>query len=238
VSSGTYGAKELVVRVNALGTQEFHDDLLCVSDLGASSLVVPKVSTPQDVLEIDKHLNNAGTPANLGVWVMIETALAVLNVHDIAKASTSTRLTGMVVGPNDLVKEMGAQRTPDRLAIQSHLSWVCTAARAYGLIALDGVYNDFKDDAGFQAECHQGRIMGFDGKTLIHPSQVETCNSAFAPSPDDLAHAHAIIDAFALAENQNKGAIDVGGEMVERLHLEEATQLVALEKAILELAQN
>ena len=165
----------------------------------------------------------------------IETPLAILNINEIVAASTDTRLTGLVMGTNDLAKEYNAVATPDRRAFVYSLSAALVAARAYRLAAIDGVFNDIRNDAGLSAECEQGRVLGFDGKTLIHPSQIETANRVFSPSEDELAHAREVIAAFALPGNRDKGVISLNGQMVELLHLEQAERLVAIDHAIKQL---
>jgi citrate lyase subunit beta/citryl-CoA lyase len=167
---------------------------------------------------------------------MIETPLAVLNIKKIAKASVKTRLTGFVMGTNDLAKELSAVPTPDRLAFLFSLSAALAAARAYHLVAIDGVYNDIRNDAGLSVECEQGRVLGFDGKTLIHPSQIETANRVFSPSEAELSHARNIVEAFALPENRGKGVISLNGQMVELLHLHQAERLIAIDDAIRQMA--
>ena len=197
---------------------------------------MPKITRGKDVRAVDRLLNDAGAPPDLGLWVMIETPLAVLNIRKIAKASAKTRLTGFVVGTNDLAKELNAEPTPDRLAFVFSLSAAVAAARAYGLAAIDGVYNDIKNQAGLSAECEQGRALGFDGKTLIHPGQIETANRVFSPGEAELSHAKAVVKAFALPENRGKGVISLDGQMVELLHLERAERLIAIDEAIRQTA--
>jgi citrate lyase subunit beta/citryl-CoA lyase len=177
---------------------------------------------------MNRFLNNAGASPGLGLWVMIETPLAVLNIKKIAKASAKTRLTGFVMGTNDLAKELSAVPTPDRLAFLFSLSAALAAARA--------VYNDIRNDAGLSVECEQGRVLGFDGKTLIHPSQIETANRIFSPSEAELDHARAVVEAFALPENRGKGVISLNGQMVELLHLQQAERLIAIDDAIRQMA--
>ncbi|KCZ59528.1 HpcH/HpaI aldolase/citrate lyase family protein, partial [Hyphomonas chukchiensis] len=167
-----------------------------------------------------------------GLWVMIEMPLAILNIQEIAEAAHRTRLTTFVMGTNDLAKEYRARPTPDRLAFQTALGLSMAAARAYGLIAIDGVYNDIKNEPGLIDECEQGRTLGFDGKTLIHPSQLEATNRIFAPSPHDVEQAKAVIEAFADPENAGKGVLKVNGKMTELLHLDEARRTVEMDAAI------
>ncbi len=232
VSARAYGAREVIIRINGLDTPWGHDDIKMVAAAAPDGILVPKVMTAEEVLELDRTLSQAGAAPDLGLWVMIEMPLAILNIQDIAAASRETRLSGFVMGTNDLAKEYNSIATADRLAFQVPLALALAAARAYGLLAIDGVYNDFKNEEGLVAECEQGRIMGFDGKTLIHPAQLEAANRVFSPDPGDVAQAEAVIEAFTQPENQGKGVIKVNGKMVEILHLEQAKRLVAINSAI------
>jgi len=235
VHDRAYGAREVVIRVNGLETEWGQDDLEMAASAGVDGVLVPKVTSGDDVRFVDQLLNDAGASRNLGLWVMIEMPLAILNINEIVAASADTRLTGLVMGTNDLAKEFRAVPTPDRSAFMYSLSAALAAARAYRLAALDGVYNDIKNDAGLSAECEQGRVLGFDGKTLIHPAQIETANRAFSPSEDELKHANEVIEAFARPGNRGKGVIGLNGQMVELLHLEQAERLVAMHDAIRQL---
>jgi citrate lyase subunit beta/citryl-CoA lyase len=232
VKERAYGTREVVIRINGLDTQWGHDDLEMAVAAGPDGILVPKVISGEQVLNIDNALTEAGAPADLGLWVMIEMPLAILNIQEIAAAAQTSRLTGFVMGTNDLAKEFNAIATADRFAFQVPLALALAAARAYGLVAIDGVYNDIKNEDGLVAECEQGRILGFDGKTLIHPAQLESANRVFSPDPEDIAQAEAVIEAFSLAENQGKGVIKVNGKMTEILHLEQAKRLVAVNAAI------
>ena len=200
------------------------------SDLGITleckpdAILLPKVSTPQNILDIAQMLDAAGS--DIPLWAMIETPLALMNLREIANASP--RLKCLVVGPNDLAKETGIRPEKGRPNLRPWLMMIIAAARANGLGVLDGVYNNFKDAEGFAEECTEAAAMGFDGKTLIHPSQIEPANRAFGPSEKDLEKARRIIAAFALPENLSKGVIQMDGEMVERLHLHEAQALIGL----------
>ena len=235
VHKRAYGAREVVIRVNGLETEWGQDDLEMAASAGVDGALVPKVTSGDDVRFVDQLLNDAGASPNLDLWVMIEMPLAILNINEIVAASTDTRLTGLVMGTNDLAKEYNAVPTPDRSAFMYSLSAALVAARAYRLSAIDGVYNDIGNDAGLAAECEQGRVLGFDGKTLIHPSQIETANRVFSPSEAELSHAKEVIEAFALPANKGKGVISLNGQMVELLHLEQAERLVALDHAIRQL---
>jgi len=235
VHKRAYGAREVVIRVNGLETEWGQDDLEMAASAGVDGALVPKVTSGDDVRFVDQLLNDAGASPNLDLWVMIEMPLAILNINEIVATSTDTRLTGLVMGTNDLAKEYNAVPTPDRSAFMYSLSAALVAARAYRLSAIDGVYNDIGNDAGLAAECEQGRVLGFDGKTLIHPAQIETANRVFSPSEAELSHAKEVIEAFALPANKGKGVISLNGQMVELLHLEQAERLVALDHAIRQL---
>ncbi|NBC35877.1 CoA ester lyase [Novosphingobium sp. FSY-8] len=228
--TGGFGHRELVIRVNGLDTPWGADDLEALARAGADAILVPKVASPRDVLRYHEALT--GAPTELQLWTMIETAGSVLRLDEIGALAKSTRLSAWVIGPNDLAKEMRSRQTPDRMAIAPMLALAVAAARAHGLCVLDGVCNEFRDLARFSAEAEQGAIFGFDGKTLIHPAQVDPCNAVFSPSQADLTWAQAVIDAFALPENAGKGAIQVAGKMAELLHLDDARRLVALAQRI------
>lgn len=232
VKAGGYGYREIVVRMNGLGTEWGADDLKAAVACGAKAVLAPKVESAADIHALDKALTEAGAPAEFGLWVMIEMPKAILHIEEIAQASETTRLTTFVMGTNDLAKEYRARMTPDRIAFQVALQLSVTAARAWGLTAIDGVFNDIKDEDGLVVECEQGRDLGFDGKTLIHPSQLETANRVFAPSHNDVEQAKAVIEAFAAPENAGKGVLKVNGKMTELLHLDEARRTVAMDEAI------
>ena len=234
VKGGGYGARELIIRVNALDTPWGADDLKAAASVAADAILVPKVSRPGDMVSAAKLLKAQGAPAQTRLWAMMETPLAILNARDIAgvAADAETRFSCLVLGTNDLLKESRARAAGDRFAIIPWLAASVLAARAFGLDVIDGVYNDFKDEAGFRAECEQGRTLGMDGKTLIHPSQVEPCNQVFSPSDEEVQWSRKVIAAFALPEQAGKGVITVDGRMVERLHLVMAERVVAIAEAI------
>jgi citrate lyase subunit beta/citryl-CoA lyase len=236
VSDRAYGAREIVIRVNGLETEWGQDDLEMAASVGIDGVLVPKITSGDDICVVDQCLNDAGAVPDLGLWAMIETPLAILNIGEIAAASSDTRLTGFVIGTNDLAKELNAVPTPERRAFIFSLSAALVAARAYYLVAIDGVYNDISNDAGLSAECEQARVLGFDGKSLIHPSQIGTANRVFSPSEAELSHAKAVVEAFALPENRGKGVISLDGKMVELLHLEQAERLIAIDDAIRQMA--
>jgi citrate lyase subunit beta / citryl-CoA lyase len=232
VKGGGYGSRELVVRINGLDSPWGRDDLAAAASAGADAVLVPKVSTPDDLHKI--HAMLIGAPPALKVWAMMETPLGVLNARDIAAVAkvNGSRLACFIIGTNDLVKETRASLDENRTAGLFWLGAILTAAKAYGLDCLDGVYNDFKDLAGMERESVQGRSLGMDGKTLIHPDQIAVANRIFAPSPEELAKSQAIIAAFTLPENKGKGVITMDGRMVELLHAEMAKRTVAIAAAI------
>lgn len=232
VKAGGYGAREVIIRINGLDTEWGLDDMAAAVAAGPDGILAPKVIDGGDIDRLNDAMSRSGAPDTMGLWVMIEMPKAILNIQEIAEAVGRTRLVGFVMGTNDLAKELRAQATPDRVAFQHSLGAAVTAARAYGLVALDGVFNDIGNIDGLVAECEQGRALGFDGKTLIHPSQLEPCNTVFSPDPGDVAQAAAVIEAFAAPENAGKGVIKVNGKMTELLHLEEAQRLVAIQKSI------
>jgi citrate lyase subunit beta/citryl-CoA lyase len=226
VAAGGYGKRELVIRVNGLDTEWGMADMAMAAKAKPHAILVPKVSTAADVARA------AALAHGVPLWVMIETPLAILNLKDIGAAAAAARLTCFVLGTNDLIKDSRCKPVGARFALVPMLSQTVVAARAFGLDVIDGVYNDFKNEDGFAAECEQGVALGMDGKTLIHPGQVEPCNRIFSPSADEVARARAIIAAFALPENDKKGVITVDGKMAERLHLAMAERLVAIAEAI------
>ncbi|RLQ21381.1 CoA ester lyase [Seongchinamella sediminis] len=228
--SGAFGYRELLVRINALESEWGRADMDAALAAAPDGILLPKVATAAQVRAADQLLRAAGSDAAL--WAMIETPLAILNIAAIAATAQETRLAGFVVGTNDLAKELNAETDPGRSAFQVHLALTLAAARAHGLVAIDGVYNDFRDADGLAAECEQGRLLGFDGKSLIHPAQLETANRVFAPTPQAVSRAQAIVDAFARAENAGKGVIELDGRMVELLHREQAEQVIAIARAI------
>ncbi|MBN8605433.1 MAG: CoA ester lyase [Caulobacterales bacterium] len=232
VKGGGYGKREIIVRANALATPWGRDDIVAAGSAKPDGLLAPKVSSAEEVVALDNAMTAAGFPDTATLWVMIETPRAFFNIAEIAACARKTRLSAFVLGLNDLAKETRARATNGRAAFYAPLSLAVLAARAEGLSAIDGVFNDIADGAGLEVECRQGLEFGYDGKTLIHPSQIETANSVFAPSEEELARARAVIAAFALPENAGKGVIKVDGKMAELLHLEEATRLVAVADAI------
>jgi citrate lyase subunit beta/citryl-CoA lyase len=232
VKAKGYGRREVIVRVNALSTPWGRDDIAAAGAAQPDGMLAPKVESAAQVRELDSAMTAAGFSSDATLWVMIETPRAILDIAEIAAAAKGTRLAAFVLGLNDLAKETRARAGVTRAPFFAALSLAVTAARAHGLAAIDGVYNDIADAAGFEAECRQALDFGFDGKTLIHPSQIETANAVFAPTEEELARARAVITAFALPENAGKGVIKVDGRMTELLHLEEAKRIVAVAEAI------
>jgi citrate lyase subunit beta / citryl-CoA lyase len=232
LAGGGYGRREIIVRINGFATPWGPDDLRAAGASKPAGVLAPKVESGAQVAELDQAMTQAGFAETAQLWVMIETPRAILNLAEIAAAARTSRLSGFVMGTNDLAKDTRARITPARTAFHAALSLAVTAARAEGLTAIDGVYNDIPNMDGFEAECRQGLEFGFDGKTLIHPSQIEVCNTVFAPSDEEIARARAVISAFAAPENAGKGVLKVDGKMTELLHLVEAKRVVAVAEAI------
>ena len=230
VKAGGFGRREVVIRVNGLDTPWGAADLAAAAAAGPDAILVPKINNGGDVARYNNHIDPA--PAHTRLWAMIETGRVLFHLEGVAQAAGTSRLACWVMGTNDLVKETGARLTTERHALWGPLSLSVAAARAYGLAILDGVFNGLDDPEGFEAQCRQGLEFGFDGKTLIHPNQVEIANAVFAPTGDEVAFARAVIDAFARPENADKGAIRVEGKMAERLHLAQAEKTVAVAEAI------
>jgi citrate lyase subunit beta/citryl-CoA lyase len=233
LKAGGFGHREVLVRINGLDTAWWLDDI-AVAAAGPDAILVPKVSTPEQLRDLGKHLMGVAKEAKVRVWAMMETPLAMLNARDIAAAALdpATRLAGFVMGTNDLAKDTRARIVPGRAPMLPWLMTCVAAARAFGLDILDGVYNDLGNAEGFAAECREASDLGFDGKTLIHPQQIAPCNEAFSPSAEEVAWARKIIAAFDLPENKGKGVIQVEGRMVEILHADMARRTVAIADAI------
>lgn len=227
-TSGEYGRRTLTIRVNGIGT-EWHDaDLAAAAQAGPDAVVVPKVNSAAEVAQLVDALERHGAPDHTKLWAMIETPVAILDALSIARASE--RLSCFVMGTNDLVKELYAEHVPGRAPILPSLHTALLAARADGIAILDGVYNDVKNAEGFLAECEQGRQMGFDGKTLIHPGQVEGANAAFAPSEQAVEDARGLIQAWE--DGRGSGVVTYNGRMVENLHVESARRTLSIHDAI------
>jgi citrate lyase subunit beta / citryl-CoA lyase len=236
VRAGVFGGREVVIRVNGPHTLWGEEDLVAASAAGPDAVLLPKVDGPGAIMAAARTLREAGAPDATRIWAMMETPNAILNAGSIASvaADPTSRFAVMVMGLNDLAKETRARLTPGRSTMIVWLARSVIAARAHGVDIIDGVYNDIRDLEGFGAECVQGRDMGFDGKTLIHPSQIDVCNEVFAPSSTEIENARAIVDAFALPENAGKGVIQLNGRMVELLHADMARRTLAIADAIAE----
>ena len=231
VRSGEYGRRELIIRVNGIGTEWHDDDVKAAAAAGPDVVLVPKVSSAEEVHQLVAALEAAGAPEQTKLWAMIETPVAMLDALSIARASE--RLTGFVMGTNDLVKELYAEHVPGRQPVITGLGLALLAARAAGIVIIDGVYNDVKDLDGFLAEVEQGRQMGFDGKTLIHPGQVDGANAGFAPSEQAVEDARGLIRAWEDArQSSGSGVVTYNGRMVENLHVESAQRTLAIADAV------
>jgi citrate lyase subunit beta / citryl-CoA lyase len=234
VAAGGFGAREVFVRVNGIDTPWHADDLAAAAGAAPDAILMPKISTVDQVERIGQRLLDMRADLKTRLWAMIETPTAIFNILLLAaKARDSeTRLDGFVMGTNDLAKETRARIVPGRAPMLSWLARCLLAAHAHGLDILDGVYNDIGNAEGFARECAEARDMGFDGKTIIHPSQIETANAVFAPSLEEVAQAKKILAAFNDPENVGKGVIALDGRMVERLHAVMAQRTVAIADAI------
>ena len=232
-SSGEYGKREITIRCNGLDTPWGAADIAAAAKSCASSIVIPKVNNAAEVDEVSRHLDAAGAPAEMLIWAMVETPSAIFNAREIA---AHPRVAVLVMGTNDLVKELHAVQVPGRAPVISHLATALLAAREADKPILDGVYNDIKNAEGFRAECVQGMQMGFDGKTLIHPDQVAIANEVWAPGESEVEHARRVIEAFNAARAEGKGVVQLDGKMIENLHVANAERLIAIASAIAELA--
>ena len=227
--SGEYGNKEITIRCNGLETQWGADDLTAAAMAGVSAVVIPKINSVREVEAISSALATAGAPGSMKIWAMIETPTAIFDVRAIA---AHPRVQTLVMGTNDLAKELRATQIRGRAPLMHHLATALLAAREAGKIILDGVFNDIKDADAFRDECLQGAQMGFDGKTLIHPSQVEIANDVWAPTADEVDYAQRVIAAFEEATAEGRGVITVDGRMIENLHVDNARRVLAVQQAI------
>lgn len=228
VASGEYGERELTIRVNGIGTRWHDDDLRAAAQAGPAGIVVPKVGSAEEVRTLVAAMEAAGAPDHTRLWAMVETPAAIWSAREIAHASD--RLAAFVLGTNDLVKELRAAHVPGRAPLLTALSLALLSGREAGIAVLDGVYNDVRDADGFAAECRQGRDLGFDGKTLIHPGQVEACNATFAPSEEAVAEAKGVLQAWE--DGAGSGVVTHEGRMVEELHVDIARRVLATAEAI------
>ena len=238
VAAKPFGKREVLIRINALDTPWWRDDVAMAAKSGADGILVPKISSVDDLDNVGARLSEGGAPSSLTIWAMIETAPAVLHAEELAAASRApkARLAGFVFGPNDIARETRIRMVPGRATMIPMITHCILAAHAYGIEMLDGPYSDFSNPEGFAAECRQALDLGFDGKTLIHPGQIEACNIIFTPPADEVAQARRIIAAFELPENASRGAIQLDGRMVERLHAEMAKRTIAIADAIAAMA--
>jgi citrate lyase subunit beta / citryl-CoA lyase len=229
-----FGKREILIRTNGLDTSWWADDVAMAGAVEPDGILVPKVSSIEDLDKIGSRLKEIGAGAKVKVWAMSETARAVLDADKLAASARDpkTRLAGFVFGPNDISRETRIRMLPGRAAMIPMITHCILAAHAHGLEMLDGPYGDIGNLDGFAAECAQGRDLGFDGKTLIHPSHIDACNAVFTPPAEDVAEARKIIAAFELPENVSRGAIQLDGRMVERLHAEMARRTIAIADAI------
>jgi citrate lyase subunit beta / citryl-CoA lyase len=234
VRAGGFGGREVVIRVNGPHTAWGEEDLVAASAAGPDAILLPKVDGAGAIMVASRAVREAGAPDRTRIWAMMETPNAILNAGSIAAvaADSTSRLAVMVMGLNDLAKETRARLTPGRPTMTAWLATCVVAARAHGVDIIDGVFNDIKDLDGFRLECLQGRDMGLDGKTLVHPSQIDICNEVFAPTSAEVESAAAVIEAFALPENAGKGVIQLDGRMVELLHADLARKTLAIADAI------
>ena len=228
-ASSEYGNRELTNRCNGLDTPWGKDDVLAAAAAGPAAVVIPKVDGSSYLDEISELLNQGGAPSSTQIWAMVETPIGILHVEEIARHE---RMSVMVLGTNDMAKELRASITADRQALLPYLAMCLLSARAAGVAILDGVHNDIKDESGFKDVCVQGAEMGFDGKTLIHPNQVAPTNEIFSPSLDELDFHRRIIEEFEAAEKEGRGVLTVDGKMIENLHVDEARRALAVADAI------
>ncbi|MDF1735454.1 MAG: CoA ester lyase [Minwuia sp.] len=233
LAGGGYGKREMIVRINGLDTPWGADDMAAIAKSGADAILVPKINDAATVQALVAAMDKAGAPAGMALWCMMETPIGILNAQSIGAASD--RVAVWVMGTNDIAKDTGAHHTPMRLPMVTALGICMLAARAYGIQILDGVYNDIKDEDGFRDICQQGLEMGFDGKTLIHPSQVAPCNDVFSPTEAQLEMAGRIVAGFEEAQREGKGVVTVDGRMIENLHVEQARKQLALAAAVAEM---
>jgi citrate lyase subunit beta/citryl-CoA lyase len=234
VKAGGFGPREVFIRINGLDTPWTAEDLTAAAAAAPDAILIPKISTPDQLQLIAARLLGMHTNHRVRIWAMIETPTAIFNVREIARAATDaeTRLAGFVLGLNDVAKETRARQVPGRAPMVPWIATCILAAREFGIDILDGVYNDIANADGFAAECAQARDFGFDGKTLIHPNQIEACHAAFSPGADEVAQARKMIAAFDQPENKGKGVVQIDGRMVERMHAEMARRTVAIADAI------
>lgn len=233
VASGEYGHRELTIRVNSADTEWHEADLRSAAEAGPSGILVPKVNSAAEVAAVERIIESAGVPDHTHLWAMLETPAAIENAVEVA--TSSERIEVLVMGTNDMAKELHAALVEGRAPLLWGLARCVNAARYAGKVILDGVYNDVRNSEGFAAECTQGAEMGFDGKTIIHPSQIEPCNSAFSPSDDEIEYSRRVIEAWDAGLAEGRGVITVDGKMIENLHVDNARRALAVADAIASL---
>ncbi|HEX7791964.1 MAG TPA: CoA ester lyase [Afipia sp.] len=240
VAAKGFGRREIIIRINNLDSPWWQDDLAMAAAARPDGILVPKISSPDDVKKLEERLRALKADLAICLWAMIETPIGVLSAQQIAATAREgdKRLAGFIMGPNDIARETRMRMLPGRAAMLPLFAHCILAARAYGLEILDGPYNDISDVAGFAKECAQGRDMGFDGKTLIHPGQIDAANAAYTPPAEEIARARKIMGVFDLPENASKGVVQLDGQMVERLHVEMAKRTIAIADAIAALKTN
>jgi citrate lyase subunit beta/citryl-CoA lyase len=240
VAAKGFGRREIIIRINNLDSPWWQDDLAMAAAARPDGILVPKISSPDDVKKLEERLRALKADPAICLWAMIETPIGVLSAQQIAATAREgdKRLAGFIMGPNDIARETRMRMLPGRAAMLPLFAHCILAARAYGLEILDGPYNDISDVAGFAKECAQGRDMGFDGKTLIHPGQIDAANAAYTPPAEEIARARKIMGVFDLPENASKGVVQLDGQMVERLHVEMAKRTIAIADAIAALKTN
>ena len=231
---GGFGSREIVVRVNGAETPWGRDDLIALAVAAPDAVLLPKVGAPGDIMRAAKELRDAGAPEGLRIWAMMETPMAILNAESIVRtaADPASRLSALVMGVNDLVKDTRGRLTKGRATMLPYLAICVAAARAYGVDVLDGVFGDLNDETGLRAECEQGRDLGMDGKTLIHPGQIQAANEAFGPGEEEIAWSRKVLAAFASPGAQDAGVIALEGRMIERLHEQIARRTIAIADAL------
>ena len=235
VASADYGSRELTIRVNSIDTEWFEADIRSAAAAGPAGVVVPKIDSAADVARVESLLESAGAPDSTMIWAMLETPTAIENA--VAIATASERLTVLIMGTNDLAKELRAGLVPGRHPLLWGLGRCVNAARFADKIILDGVYNDVRNSEGFVVEALQGSEMGFDGKTLVHPTQVGPANEAFGPSEDEIEFSRRVIEAFDEGLAMGKGVVTVDGRMIENLHVDNARRALAMDRAIRALTE-
>ena len=232
LDGGGYGERQIIIRTNGTNTEYFADDLAAAIGAKPNAILIPKVSSKEEVINVDAQIRALNNGNSIDIWAMIETPRAILDIFNICSASQIVPFKALVMGTNDLAKETGALLDEGRAPFLYALSAAVNGAKCFNMSVIDGVFNDIQNIDAFEGQCKQGKAFGFDGKTLIHPSQIDICNEVFAPKPDEIAHARAIVDAFAHPQNKGKGVLKVDGKMVEILHRDMALKTIAISEAI------